>query len=176
MEETQNRDEPSENSPESEKSQSFESSLVDALPSLRAFACSLVKNRSLVDDLVQETALKAWDKQGSFRPGTNITAWLFTILRNTYLSSLRKSRREAEDPDNIHSSNLSMPAPQDFVIQAGEVTRAIQKLSKEQQDALILIGGQGHSYEEAAEIANCAVGTIKSRTSRARKSLGCFDD
>lgn len=150
----------------------FETELLEALPVLRAFAFSLVSNKSYVDDLVQETMLKAWDKQNSFRPNSNMKAWLITILRNHYFSVLRKRSREVEDPDEIISGRLSVEPSQELSVEVKEVAQFVRTLPPEQRNALLLVGGYGYSYEEAAEISDCALGTVKSRASRARKSLG----
>ena len=149
----------------------FEKELLGALPVLRAYAFSLASNKSHVDDLVQETMLKAWDKQDSFRPDSNMKAWLITILRNHYFSMLRKRSREVEDPEELISGRLSVEPSQELSVEVKEMAHIIQSLPLEQRNALLLVAGYGYSYEEAAKISDCALGTVKSRTSRARKSL-----
>ena len=138
---------------------------------LRAFAFSLARNRERADDLVQDTVIRAWEKHASFTEGTNMRAWLFTILRNSFYSEIRKRRREVEDVDGAHAARLSVPASQLAHIELEEFKAALGEISAEQREALILIGVSGFSYEEAAEICGCAIGTVKSRVSRARTIL-----
>jgi RNA polymerase sigma-70 factor (ECF subfamily) len=145
--------------------------LLAAVPALRAFAMSLSGNPDRADDLVQETLLKAWANRTSFTPGTNVSAWLFTILRNVFYSEHRKRRREVEDADGQMASRLATHPAQDGHMDLVDFREALQKLLPDQREALILIGGSGLSYEEAAEICGCAVGTIKSRVNRARNRL-----
>ena len=149
----------------------FREGLLAAVPTLRAFAVSLAKNADRADDLVQETLVKAWDKQGSFQPGTNLKAWLFTILRNEFYSQMRKRRREVEDSDGALTARLSVHPSQDGSSDLADFRKALARLPEDQREAIILIGASGFSYEEAAEICGCAVGTIKSRVSRARTRL-----
>jgi RNA polymerase sigma-70 factor, ECF subfamily len=145
--------------------------MVAAIPRLRAFAVSLCGNPDRADDLVQETLAKALINIGSFAVGTNLSAWLFTILRNAYYSELRKRRREVADVDGKLADGLIAGAEQEDHMNFLDFRRALQKLPPDQREALVLIGGSGLSYEEAAEICNCAVGTMKSRVSRARARL-----
>lgn len=140
------------------------------LPNLQAFAMSLCKNMDTADDLVQETMLKAWSRLDSFEEGTNMRAWLFTILRNTYFSRHRKSRREVEDPDGLHTASLTTPASQEVHVEFGELLDALEELPKEQRSAAIQLG-IGLSYEEVAAQQRVAVGTVKSRAFRAREKL-----
>jgi len=145
--------------------------LLGAVPALRAFAMSLCGNPDRADDLVQETLLKAWGNRNSFTPGTNVSAWLFTILRNVFYSEHRKRRREVEDADGQMAARLATHPAQDGHTDLADFNTALQKLLPDQREALILIGGSGLSYEEAAQICGCAVGTIKSRVNRARNRL-----
>ena len=145
--------------------------LLAEIPPMRAFATSLCGNPDMADDLVQETLVKAWVAFGSFRPGSNLRAWLFTILRNTYFSLYRKRRYEVEDADGFASERLGASASQSDYMDVEDFRRALARLPDEQREALILIGASGFSYEEAAEVSGCAVGTIKSRVSRARMKL-----
>ena len=141
------------------------------IPNLRAFAFSLCGTFERADDLVQETLLKAWQNIDKFEEGTNLRAWLFTILRNTYFSELRKKRREVEDADGKKTASLSVaPAQQDH-LDMQDFHSALKLLPADQREALVLVGAAGMSYEEAAEVAQCAVGTIKSRVNRARNKL-----
>jgi RNA polymerase sigma-70 factor (ECF subfamily) len=153
------------------ETQSFRDGLLASVPTLRAFAVSLSKNADRADDLVQETLVKAWDKQASFQPGTNLKAWLFTILRNEFYSQMRKRRREVEDSDGAITARLSVHPAQDGSSDLNDFRKALELLPEDQREAIILIGASGFSYEEAAEICGCAVGTIKSRVSRARNRL-----
>src|SRR4249920_1842421 len=141
------------------------------VPSLRAFAISLCGNIDRADDLVQETLLRALAHIDSFQPGTNMPAWLFTILRNLFRSEYRKRRREVEDADGSYADTLKTQPEQTSHVEFKEFTTALNKLPEDQREALILIGASGFSYEEAAEICGCAVGTIKSRVNRARQRL-----
>ena len=145
--------------------------MVAAIPRLRAFAVSLCGNQDRADDLVQETLAKALLNINSFAVGTNLLAWLFTILRNAYYSELRKRRREVADVDGSLAGTLVSKPDQEDHMEYLDFREALQKLPADQREALILIGGSGLSYEEAAEICNCAVGTMKSRVSRARSRL-----
>ncbi|MFC5992461.1 sigma-70 family RNA polymerase sigma factor [Limoniibacter endophyticus] len=150
---------------------SFKTDLLGAIPSLRAFALSLVQNADKADDLVQETLVKAWDKQSSFEPGTNLKAWLFTILRNEFYSQMRKRGREVQDSDGIMTSRLAVHPSQQGKLDLDDFRDALDQLPEDQREAIILVGASGFSYEEAANICDCAVGTIKSRVSRARTRL-----
>ncbi|MGO4909618.1 RNA polymerase sigma factor [Pseudorhodobacter sp. W20_MBD10_FR17] len=141
------------------------------LPALRAFAISLSRNPTAADDLVQDTIVKAWTRFDSFTVGTNMQAWLFTILRNTYFSSLRKYRREVADPEGIHAGGLFVKPDHDGKLAFAEFQVAFDQLSPEHREVLILVGASGYTCEEAAEMIGTAVGTVKSRTNRARKRL-----
>ncbi|WP_163265691.1 sigma-70 family RNA polymerase sigma factor [Chelativorans alearense] len=152
-------------------SPSFRNGLLAAVPVLRAFAVSLAKNADRADDLVQETLVKAWDKQDSFQAGTNLKAWLFTILRNEFYSQMRKRKREVEDTDGTMTAQLSVHPSQEGSTDLTDFRKALELLPEDQREAIILVGASGFSYEEAAEICGCAVGTIKSRVSRARARL-----
>ena len=152
-------------------SETFKSDLLAAIPSLRAFAVSLAQNSDRADDLVQETLVKAWDKQASFQPGTNLKAWLFTILRNEFYSQMRKRGREVQDSEGAMTARLAVHPSQEGKLDLDDFRKALQELPEDQREAIILIGASGFSYEEAAEICDCAVGTIKSRVSRARARL-----
>jgi RNA polymerase sigma-70 factor, ECF subfamily len=152
-------------------SEAFKSDLLAAIPSLRAFAVSLAQNSDRADDLVQETLVKAWDKQASFQPGTNLKAWLFTILRNEFYSQMRKRGREVQDTEGAMTARLAVHPSQEGKLDLDDFRKALQLLPEDQREAIILIGASGFSYEEAAEICDCAVGTIKSRVSRARARL-----
>ena len=145
--------------------------LVEHLPAMRAFAISLTRNGAIADDMVQDTLVKAWTNIEKFEVGTNMRAWLFTILRNTYYSSRRKAKREVADVDGIFTENLAEKPAHDGHMQMSDFRKALAQLQDEQREALLLVGASGFSYEEAAEMCGVAVGTIKSRTSRARARL-----
>jgi RNA polymerase sigma-70 factor (ECF subfamily) len=132
---------------------------------------SLTRNRSAADDLVQDTIVKAWTNIDKFTVGTNLRAWLFTILRNTYYSTLRKGWREVADPDGIHAQRLFVKPEHEGKLAYGDFRRAFDQLSAEHREVLTLVGASGFSYEEAAATMGVAVGTVKSRTNRARKRL-----
>ncbi len=145
--------------------------ILASIPSLRAFAISLSGNVDRADDLVQETILRALANIHSFQPGTNLPAWLFTILRNLFRSEYRKRRREVEDADGSFAQTLKSNPDQLGRIEFQEFRAALSQLPQDQREALILVGASGFSYEEAADICECAVGTIKSRVNRARSRL-----
>ncbi|MDH4982008.1 sigma-70 family RNA polymerase sigma factor [Hyphomicrobium sp. D-2] len=145
--------------------------LIAAIPNMRAFAISLCGNRDRADDLVQEALVKAWNHLDSFQEGTNLKAWLFTILRNAYFSELRKTKREIADSEGYHAAKLSAPPEQQGHLDLLDLNNALTKLPADQREALILVGAEGFSYEDAAAVAGCAVGTVKSRVNRARTRL-----
>ncbi|WP_455473934.1 RNA polymerase sigma factor [Bartonella sp. B30(2025)] len=151
--------------------QNFKQELLLILPSLRAFAVSLSKKHDKAEDLVQDTIMKAWAKQDSFEIGTNLKAWLFTILRNEFYSQLRKKGREVQDSDGVFTKNVAIHPAQYGSLDLQDFKNALNTLSDDQREAIILIGASGFSYEDAAAICGCAVGTIKSRVSRARSRL-----
>ena len=145
--------------------------LVGAIPNLRAFGISLCGDPHLANDLVQETLLKAWANRDKFIAGSNLKAWLFTILRNTYFSEFRKSRREVQDVDGAAAAHLIAPPEQHGHADLTDFRRALAQLSPDQREALLLVGAEGLAYQDAAEITGCAVGTVKSRVNRARARL-----
>lgn len=149
----------------------FTRALLEAAPALRAFAISLAGDVVRADDLVQETLMRAWANAATFHPGANINAWLFTILRNLFASQYRKRRREVEDVEGEIAARLSTPAEQESRIEMNEMRLALAQLQPDQREAVLLVGASGFSYEEAAEICGCAVGTIKSRVNRGRARL-----
>ena len=141
------------------------------IPSLRAFARSLCRNADEADDLVQETLLKALGALDKFTPGTNLRAWLFTILRNTFYSARRKSKRETLTEPEVVEAKLASKPEQDGRMDMRDFQQALFQLPEDQREALMLVGAAGVSYEDAAEICGCAIGTIKSRVNRARSRL-----
>jgi RNA polymerase sigma-70 factor, ECF subfamily len=145
--------------------------LLQSIPALRAFAFSLTHDADRADDLVQDTLVRAWAKADSFTPGTNLTAWLFTILRNLFYSEQRKRKREVEDADGKRAERLISLPDQNTRADLADFRTALVRLPAPQQEALMLIGAHGLSYEEAAEIVGVAIGTVKSRVNRARTRL-----
>ncbi|ACL62168.1 sigma-70 family RNA polymerase sigma factor [Methylobacterium nodulans] len=149
----------------------FRDGLLAALPSLRAFALSLTNNAARADDLVQDTILRAWQNQHRFQPGTNLNAWLFTILRNAFYSEQRKRMREVQDEDGSYAARLFTAPDQGHRLDVQDLRAGLAKLPPDQREALILVGAEGLSYEEVARICGVAIGTIKSRVNRARNRL-----
>ena len=149
----------------------FRDELLAALPHLRAFARGLSGRADFADDLVQEAAIKAWTARDRYTPGTNMRAWTFAILRNHYLSELRRSRRQTDLEEGAAERMLVMEADQEGPLHISDMEAALQQLSPERREAVLLIGASGFSYEEAAEIAGCPIGTMKSRVARARADL-----
>lgn len=149
----------------------FKLELERLIPQLRAFARSLCGHRELADDLAQEALMKAWAARDKFQPGTNLRAWLFIILRNIFLSQMRRARFRGDWDEGIAARTLSAPAAQEHQMHVSDLQRALMRLPAAQREALILVGAGGFSYEEAAKICDCAVGTIKSRVARARTAL-----
>lgn len=154
-----------------DSAQVMQRELIALAPNLRAFAKSLCGNPDKADDLVQETMIKAWKNRASFAEGSNLKAWLFTILRNTFLSERRKAKFEIEDADGIHAGRMSTHGEQAGHMDFDDFKIALAKLPAEQREALILIGAEGFSYEDAALMCGCAIGTMKSRVNRARNRL-----
>ena len=146
-------------------------SLLQSIPSMRAFAVSLTGNVDQADDLVQEAVVRGLTYIQQFQPDTNIQAWLFTILRNQFHTLYRKRRREVEDPDGAIAARLSVLPEQDSYLAVQDLKTALSHLAVEQREALLLVAAQGFSYEEAAEICGTRIGTIKSRVHRARAEL-----
>jgi RNA polymerase sigma-70 factor (ECF subfamily) len=149
---------------------SFAEALIETIPNLRAFAHSLCGDGQLSNDLVQETLLKAWAHKESFVPDSNLKAWLFTILRNTYFTHYRKSQREELDEDHA-AMNASVPPTQLMQLEFEDMRKALMRLSPDHREALLLITAEGFSYEDAARVCGCAIGTMKSRVNRARSRL-----
>lgn len=145
--------------------------ILDHVPALRAFARGLCRNASDSDDLVQETLLRAIEYTSSYRPGTNLRAWLFTIMRSRFYNNCRKSSRERTGQSECVSALPSGQATQEWHLRQKELVAAISRLPRHYREALILISVLGESYIQAAEILECDIGTIKSRVSRARRIL-----
>lgn len=159
------------NRPPAQQDKEFHDQLVAIIPSLRAYARGLCGNRDLADDMAQDAMTRAWAARQSYTPGSNFRAWMFMILRNHFYTTLRKnSRMVSWDPEIAERVLVVAPAQQDG-LNVQDVQAALQKLPPEQREVLILIGANGVSYEEAAEIMGCAIGTIKSRLARGRVAL-----
>jgi RNA polymerase sigma factor (sigma-70 family) len=152
----------------------FKRELAAVVPHLRAFARGLCGRADMADDLVQEALLKAWAAQDRFEPGTSMRAWTFVILRNAYLTDMRRNRFRGEYDENVAERILTAPAGQEEPIHLADLHRALLTLPPERREALLLVGAGGFSYEEAAQICGCAVGTIKSRVGRARAALNAM--
>ena len=152
----------------------FKREMLNVVPHLRAFARGLCGRADFADDLVQETLLKAWAAQARFEPGTSMRAWTFVILRNVYLSELRRNRFRGEYDETQAERILVAPAGQEGPLHLGDLHRALLTLPPERREALLLVGAGGFSYEEAADICGCAIGTIKSRVGRARAALAAM--
>lgn len=145
--------------------------IVEHLQSMRAFARSLTRDHSRADDLVHDTVIKAWTNIGKFKPGTNMHAWLFTILRNTFYSDCRKASREVADHAGALSARMAVLPDHDGKLALAEFRRALETLPNVQREALILIGAEGFTYQATAAMCGCPIGTIKSRVNRARQTL-----
>jgi len=149
----------------------FCAGLLAATPHLRAFAKSLAGDRDRADDLVQDTLLRAWLYRDRFEPGTNLQAWLITMLRNLFYSEYRKRRPEVEDVDGLYAATLATPAEQPGCVELADLRSALMGLPDEQRETVLLVGAEGYGYEEAAVICGIKIGTIKSRVNRARRRL-----
>ncbi len=154
-----------------ERDVNWRNDIVALIPALRAFAWSLSRNGADADDLVQDTLIKAWTNHAKFERGTNLRAWLFTILRNTFYTATIRRKREVPDEDGKHAATLTSPPSQEWSVSMHSLRLAMTRLPDTHREALILVGAAGMSYEEAAEVCGCALGTIKSRVSRARTRL-----
>lgn len=149
----------------------FRSHLVREMPVVRRWSYVLCRNPSLAEDMMQETLVKAWSSRSSFARGTNMRAWLYRILRNTYFNHLRQRRREVPDPDGLLTESLRVPPAQPGRVELREVTEAMRELSPAQRQAMILIGAQGMSYKQVARLQRVNIGTVKSRLARARQAV-----
>lgn len=147
------------------------SEIVELIPALRAFARTFYRDTGNADDLVQETLTRALASIHQFSPGTSMRSWLFTIMRNAFYTRLRVEKREAPGTPECVSTRPAIDATQEWSVRGREVARAIQRLPGQQREVLVLIGVLGMSYDEAAGICDCAIGTVKSRLNRARSRL-----
>lgn len=149
----------------------FHAELTMLLPHMRAFARSLTGDADRADDLVQDTILRALKARAQFQPDTHFRAWVFTILRNHWVSQMRRKPFLGLSLDEEGAPELGCPAGQDDVLMLTDLRRALARMSPDHREVLLLVGANGFSYEEAAVICGCAVGTVKSRVSRARREL-----
>jgi RNA polymerase sigma-70 factor (ECF subfamily) len=149
----------------------FTDRVVGLIPDLRAYASALTRSRAEADDLVQDTLMRAWRSRDRFAAGTNMKAWLFQILRNVFYTDLGKRRRLVQDVDGFHASQLSVGPEQLWRAEYDDLVRAMDALTLDARDALVLVLASGLSYEEAAEVCGCPVGTMKSRVNRARERV-----
>jgi RNA polymerase sigma-70 factor (ECF subfamily) len=145
--------------------------VTDLIPALRAFARSLVRNAEEVDDLVQETLMKAIAHIDGFAPGTNLKSWMFTIMRNTFLTNIKRRRRERVGDADCVSYSACVKPDQEWKSMANDVQMALQRLHPDHREVVVLVAMLGTSYEDAAAICGCNIGTIKSRLNRARAKL-----
>ena len=154
----------------------FKRELVQLIPHLRAFARTLCGDPAAADDLAQDAMMKAWDARASFQMGTNMKAWTFMILRNQFYSDKRRSWRQSQLDQEAAERTLVAVDDPEAPVALDELRQGLAMLPPEQREALILVGAGGFAYEEAAEICGCAVGTVKSRVSRARRALHAILD
>ncbi len=150
--------------------------IVAHLPQLRAFARGLTGRREAADDLVHDAVVRALAAEHQFTPGTNLRAWLFTILRNAHHSSFRRRRADGHSIDDLSEGQLATPPQQMIQLELKEVQRLLLRLPVKFREALLLVSAAGMSYEEAAAVCGCAVGTAKSRVNRARNELARLRD
>lgn len=146
-------------------------SVVEIIPALRAFARTFCRDTNDADDLVQETLTKALANLDKYQEGTRLKSWLFTIMRNTFCTQIKVANRESPGDADCISAQPSIAAAQEWSIRSSEVREAIDRLPASHREVLVLIGVLGVSYEETADICGCAIGTVKSRLNRARKSV-----
>jgi RNA polymerase sigma-70 factor (ECF subfamily) len=149
----------------------FKKELVAAIPKLRAYALALTRSSAEADDLVQESLLRAWKFRNGYQPGGALQAWLCKILRNTYYTSIRARWSLVQDVDGQHAMQLACEPEQEWRVKHLELIKAMGQLTELLRESLLLVVGQGLSYEEAAEVASCPVGTMKSRVNRGRERL-----
>ncbi|WP_374576204.1 sigma-70 family RNA polymerase sigma factor [Phenylobacterium sp.] len=154
----------------------FQDQVVALIPRLRAYAMSLAGSSAEADDIVQEALMRAWRFRDGYQMGTNLRAWLYRIVRNAFYTHAAKRKDTVEDVDGRWAATLSCTPEQEWRVQYGELLRALRQLSPEARDALLLVVSSGLSYQEAAEICGCAVGTMKSRVNRARSRLARLMD
>jgi RNA polymerase sigma-70 factor (ECF subfamily) len=153
------------------KADSFTELLTSHLPQLRAYALVLTRNHNAADDLLQDTACRAWRAQHQFTMGTNFTAWIYRILRNAFLGSLRRTKRTLVPLDDLPDRVFSMPPEQDDIVLSNQIVRVMDKIRPGHKQVLFLVCGEGMSYTDAAKVLNCSVASVKSRLWRARQHM-----
>jgi RNA polymerase sigma-70 factor, ECF subfamily len=154
----------------------FRNELIALMPRLRAYAIAVTGGASDADDLVQDTLVRAWRFRDSYQPGSNMKAWVFKILRNTFYTAAVGKKNTVQDVEGKYAAQLSCNPDQEWRLQYGELVQALDRLPVDARDALLLVVGSDMSYEEAAEICGCPVGTMKSRVNRARERLAALMD
>ncbi|MFW2852699.1 sigma-70 family RNA polymerase sigma factor [Sphingomonas sp. TX0543] len=153
----------------------FGAALSDLMPRLASYARSLTRNPDAAQDLVQDTVLKAWRSRASFEAGTNLKAWTFRILRNSFLSQVRR-KGAGQAGETAEPIDVPVASNQEWVVTLGDVRRLWPRLTPEQQRCIQCVGIEGLSYEETATIEQVPVGTIKSRVVRGRQMLRALLD
>lgn len=156
--------------------EAFKADLIALIPYMRAFARTLCRDATFADDLAQDALARAWSNRSSYEPGTNLKAWTFMILRNQFYSEKRRSWRQSQLDQEAAERTLVAVDDPEAPVALDELRQGLAMLPPEQREALILVGAGGFAYEEAAEICGCAVGTVKSRVSRARRALHAILD
>jgi RNA polymerase sigma-70 factor (ECF subfamily) len=154
----------------------FKDQVIALIPPLRGYAMSLTGCSADADDLVQDALMRAWRSRAGFEMGTNLKAWMFKIVRNTFYTSMAKRRRTVQDVDGKLAAKMACSPEQEWRVQYGELLAAMDRLTPDAREALLLVVASGLSYEEAAEVCGCAVGTLKSRVNRARERLAKLID
>lgn len=149
----------------------FSKDLTAMIPHMRAFARGLCGDMTAAEDLAQDGLLRAWAARASYQPGTNLRAWVFTIMRNLFYSEQRRAWRNVALDQQMAEETLVAISNPAATIELDEVRRAMLRLPDEQREALVLVGAAGCTYEEAGAMCGCPVGTVKSRVSRARTHL-----
>ena len=152
-------------------SQTFKDRVVELMPMLRGYAMTLTRSSSEAEDLVQDTLVRAWRYREGFQPGTNLEAWLCAIQRNCFYTSRAGATRTVQDVEGRHAAQLTTQADQEWRLRYCELLEALKQLTPDTRDALLLVAGAGLTYEDAAQVTGCAVGTMKSRVHRARAHL-----
>lgn len=154
----------------------FRDQMIALIPSLRAFARGLCRNREMADDLAQEAMARAWAARDSFTPGTNFRAWMFMIVRNQFYSSIRKNARTTSWDPEAAERLLVQDATQETTLHLKDAARVLDQLPPQQREMILLVAAAGLSYEDAAVVAGCSLGTVKSRLARARVAMQAIVD
>lgn len=157
--------------PSSRAALDFQRDIVALIPFLRAFSRSLCGKPDIAEDMAQEALARAWRARDRFEPGTNLKAWLFTILRHEFYSHMRRAWREAQWDEVLGNCIPAPPREQESAMNLADTARALSALPERQRAAVILVGAGGHSYAAAAGICGTAVSNMKSRVARGRAAL-----